>query len=274
MEEELAKIGRERYTPIEPPLPLLNEDPTMLAIMINDVHYGAEMYQEDGEKRRFQEYASQIKRIADRHHASVGCVFLMGDLISGMIHKSIQVTNRESVITQVMRVSELVADFLYEMEHIFDEVRVYSVPGNHSRIDKKEDALIVERLDDIIYWYAKGVLAEHKKIGFWDSGSTLCEAVMCKQRYVAVHGDYDEFTDAGCMKLVAYLGYKPKAVFYAHRHTIGMREYNGVMQIQSGSMCGSGDDFTIRKRLTGDPALSVCVVTNNGIDALYPVNLS
>lgn len=157
LEEELAKIGRERYTPIEPPIPFLDEDQTMLAIMVNDVHYGAVMYEKDEEQRRFREYAAQIRRIADRHHAGIGNVFLMGDLISGMIHKSIQVTNRENVIAQVMRVSELVADFLYEMEQIFDEVRVFSVPGNHSRVDKKEDALIVDRLDDIIYWYCKGV---------------------------------------------------------------------------------------------------------------------
>ena len=76
------------------------------------------------------------------------------------------------------------------------------------------------------------------------------------------------------MKLVSYLGYKPKAVFYAHRHTVGMREYNGVTQVQSGSMCGSGDDLTERKRLVGDPSLSVCVINEGGIEALYPVNLA
>ena len=97
---------------------------------------------------------------------------------------------------------------------------------------------------------------------------------MCKQRYVAVHGDYDDFSDSGCMKLVSYLGYKPKAVFYAHRHTVGMREYNGVTQVQSGSMCGSGDDLTERKRLVGDPSLSVCVINEDGIEALYPFNLA
>lgn len=274
LEEELRKIGRERYVPIEVDVSELDDDPCALAIMVNDVHFGASMYGRDEEAARFQLYVKKILAIAERHHANTAHVFLMGDLISGMIHKSIQITNRESVIQQVMRVAELVADFVYELEDIFDKVRVYSVPGNHSRIDRKDDALLDDRLDDLVFWYVRGVLAEHSKIMFEYRGSTLCEAVICRQMYVAVHGDYDEFTDAGCARLVSYLGYKPKAIFYAHRHTVGMREYNGVLQIQSGSMCGCGDDYTEKKRLKSDPALTVCVINEDGVESVYPVKLS
>mgnify|MGYP006386250989 CR=1 FL=1 len=62
-------------------------------------------------------------------------------MISNSIHKSIAITNRENVIEQVIEASEIVTSFLAELSKHFNNVTVASVVGNHSRIDKKEDAL-------------------------------------------------------------------------------------------------------------------------------------
>lgn len=276
LEDELKQIGKKRYEPWYRPDVLREQGDTELVIMLNDIHYGSMLYRPGGEYNRVQTYVMEIAKMAKRHNASEASVFLMGDLVSGMIHRSIQVTNRENVISQVMGAAELVADFLYEMESLFEHVRVYSVPGNHSRIDKKNDALIDDRLDDLVWWYANGVLRDHPRISFVESNPTMVQASVFRgmHRVVAVHGDYDEFTDAGCAKLVSYLGYSPTAILYAHKHTAAMREYNGVVQIQSGAMCGSGDDLTTRLRLKGIPSQSVTVMGEKGVEAVYNVKLS
>lgn len=276
LEEQLKEIGKKRYQPWIRTDMLREQGDTELVIMLNDIHYGSMLYSPGGEYNRMQTYVMEIRKIAQRHKATDASVFLMGDLVSGMIHRSIQVTNRENVIKQVMGVSELVADFLYELEGIFEHVSVYSVPGNHSRIDKKEDALIDDRLDDLVWWYASGVLQNHKRIRFVESNPTMVQAGVFRgmHRVVAVHGDYDDFSDAGCAKLVSYLGYCPTAILYAHKHTSAMREYNGVVQIQSGAMSGSGDDLTTRLRLKGIPSQSVVVMGEKGIEAVCNVKLS
>lgn len=276
LEEQLKEIGKNRYQPWYRPDVLRGHGKSELVIMLNDIHYGSMLYRPGGEYNRMQSYLIEIRKIAARHNANEASVFLMGDLVSGMIHRSIQVTNRENVITQIMRVAELVTDFLYELESMFDTVRVYSVPGNHSRLDKKEDALVDDRLDDLVWWYARGVLHDHNGIQFVESNPTMVKAGIYKGMHsvVAVHGDYDEFTDAGCAKLVSYLGFSPTAILYAHKHTAAMREYNGVTQIQSGAMCGSGDDLTTRLRLKGNPSQSIAVMGEKGVEAVYSVKLA
>ena len=44
--------------------------------------------------------------------------------------------------------------------------------------------------------------------------------------------------------------------------------------IRSGSFCGTGDDFTVSKRIYGEPQQMVVVVNDNGVMACYPVDLN
>lgn len=277
LEERLNEIGARRYD-FNPSAVSSNDfrsSEADLIISISDIHYGAKMYDaEDSEADRMQRYFDRILEIRKRHQAQNVHILLMGDLISGMIHRSIQVSNRENVITQVIQASELIADFLYALGQEFQNVNVYSVAGNHSRLDRKEDALLDDRLDDLICWYTKGVLRNQQNIQFHPSMPTMSKMRIRGRYYVAVHGDYDEFTDAGCAKLISYLGYCPDGIFYAHRHTAASREYNGVTQIQTGSMCGDGDDYALTKRLKSRSEQTVCVVDKDGIRCMYNVKLS
>ena len=51
------------------------------------------------------------------------------------------------------------------------------------------------------------------------------------------------------------------------------RNINQVRVVQSGSLCGSGDEYTRQKRLTGEPSQTVLVVNENGIKCHYPIVL-
>ena len=44
--------------------------------------------------------------------------------------------------------------------------------------------------------------------------------------------------------------------------------------VRGGSLAGSGDAFTIEKRLSGKPSQMVCVCSSAGIEAYYPVELN
>ena len=96
---------------------------------------------------------------------------------------------------------------------------------------------------------------------------------LCNQ-YLLVHGDFDSFSEQGVSKLVMMIGYKPTAILYGHLHRCSLDDVGGVKIVRSGSFCGTSDDFTVSKRITGSPQQMVCVVNKNGIDACYPVSLS
>lgn len=88
--------------------------------MLSDIHYGIAFdcysgkYDSAIARERVMRYADEIIHVGRLHRASHCYVSLMGDLISGVIHTTIRVENRENLIEQVVGVSELVSDFLYK----------------------------------------------------------------------------------------------------------------------------------------------------------------
>lgn len=70
-----------------------------------------------------------------------------------------------------------------------------------------------------------------------------------------------------------FIGYIPYAVLYGHLHTCALDEVNGVKMIRGGSLAGCGDQHTVEKRLTGKPSQMVCICTDKGVQAFYPIEL-
>ena len=91
--------------------------------------------------------------------------------------------------------------------------------------------------------------------------------------YIGCHGDYDAFSKNGVANLILMLGFVPYAVTFGHMHTCAVDEANGIKMIRGGSLAGSGDSYTIEKRLSGKPSQMVCVCSEKGVDAYYTVEL-
>lgn len=278
MEEQLRAIGRTEFPVV---VHRNYSSDTDLLVILSDLHIGQTFSSAWGEynteiaKRRLSELLDKIVDIAERHESENIYISIQGDLISGAIHKQIAITNRENVIEQVKLASELISSFCYELSTIFNNVFISNVAGNHSRIDRKEEALHNERLDDLIGWIIKQMLSHVDNIIMLDNkiDNGIATMEIRDNLYVAVHGDYDAFTPAGLANLITMLGYRPYAVTYGHKHTSAVDEYNDVKMIRGGSLAGSGDDFTVEKRLRGKPSQMICICTKNGVEAYYPVEL-
>ena len=253
-----------------------------LLVILSDLHIGAAFSSEWGEynsdiaTRRLNQYIREIVKIAERHNSENCFVSIQGDLISGNIHKSIQVTNRENVIDQIKIAANLITDFCFELSNYFKKVTITNVSGNHSRIDKKEDALHSERLDDLIGWIVKNSLSHINKITFKENNLDIGIASIDirGKEYIAVHGDYDSYSSSGVSNLCMMIHRIPYAILYGHLHHCSVDEINGVKMVRGGSLAGSGDAFTIEKRLSGKPSQMVCVCSSAGIEAYYPVELN
>lgn len=282
LEDIISKQGKVDYKPLKPEerQAIQIKSDNDLVVMLSDLHIGQTFasawgrYDLEVAKDRMQQYLHKIIEIKDRHNSENCFVTLQGDMISNSIHKSIAITNRENVIEQVIEASEMVTSFLAELSRYFNNVTVASVVGNHSRIDKKEDALKDERLDTIIEWYAKSKLEDFENIEFVDAfDNTFTSFVVRDKVYFVVHGDYDQMNQNGLAKLSMMAGFFPYCVLFGHKHFPATTEINGIKLVQSGSLPGSGDDHTIELRLSGKPSQTVLVCTDKGIECNYTVEL-
>lgn len=247
--------------------------------MLGDIHYGIAYdslggkYSPEIAAARIQAYAEQI--ISYCRKVNTCRVVLMGDLISGIIHKTIQVENRETIPNQVIGVSRLVSWFIERMCQNFGTVYVYSVSGNHSRLnDDAMTALRAERLDALVPAYCKAELGNYPNLTFVDGkDETIAMFKTHGKTFVAVHGDFDANPATSAERISNQIGHKIDYMLSGHMH-VAQCEFQNINLIRNGSVCGSGDEYTMKKRLFGPPVQVAFTIDEHGsIVQLFPMRL-
>lgn len=252
-----------------------------IIVSLNDIHYGADIhnawctYNSDICAEMFSKYLDDILDIANTHNAENCVVVGAGDFISGNIHYSIAVTNKENVIQQIMGVSELIAQFISKLSQHFKTVKFISVPGNHSRINpNKKETLTDERLDDLIEWYVKARLQDFDNVIIDDTHKKDATMSLFKLRgktYCVVHGDYDD-TPSKIQSLQTFAQEPVYAVLSGHMHHNKVDSVQGIHTYMAGSFLGL-DDYCVQKRIYGRPEQMVCVCDCNGVICHYDISL-
>ena len=252
-----------------------------LLVSLNDIHYGANVqnywntYNSDVCRDMMCKYLDHIISIGETHKSENCIVWANGDEISGNIHQSIAVTNKENVIEQIKGVSELIAEFLAELSKHFRQVVFVSVAGNHSRIEPNKDkALISERLDDLVEWYLSARLQNFENIiigGGEKIDHTIYLIDVRGKMYCGVHGDFDG-SPGKVQSLQAMAGRPVYAVLSGHLHHNKTDEVQGVKTVMAGSFLGM-DDYCVPKRLVGRAEQMVCVCDESGIRCTYGIPL-
>lgn len=261
--------------------PLISYSGRDLLVSLNDIHYGAvvdnywQKYDSGICRDMFAAYLERIIQIAEETGAEDCIVWCNGDEISGNIHYSIAVTNKENVIEQITGVSELIADFLAALSVKFNRVKFVSIPGNHSRINPNKDmTLNAERLDDLVEWYLKARLLNFKNVEIGAGTRVDPTIYMIDIRgntYVGVHGDFD-CSDKNVQSLQTMVKRPVYAVLSGHLHHNRIDSVQGIKTVMAGSFLGM-DDYCVSKRIFGAPEQLVCVVTEDGIESYYDIAL-
>ncbi len=251
-----------------------------LLVSLNDIHYGANVenhwntYNSDICWQMMSKYLDNIIAIGKQHKSENCIIWGNGDQISGNIHHSIAVMNKENVIEQITGVSELIAKFIAELSKHFMHVFYVSVAGNHSRLDTKDRSLKDERLDDLIDWHLKAKLQNFKNVSIGACrkiDSTMYLMGIRGKTYVGVHGDYDGSKEK-INTLKTMSGADVYAVLLGHLHHNRIDTVQGVKTIMAGSFLGM-DDYCVTKRIYGKPEQLVCVCDKNGILCSYDIPL-
>lgn len=251
-----------------------------LLVSLNDIHYGIEIhnawntYNPDICRDMMCRYLDRIIEIGERHCSENCIVFNNGDAVSGKIHATIQIANRENVIEQVKGVSELISEFLAELSKHFKTVTYISVAGNHSRLDTKDNSPLNERMDDLIEWYLGARLQNFENIIIGASekiDSTMYLIDIRGKTYCGVHGDFDPTPNK--IPVLQTMARRPiYAVLCGHLHHNRIDNVQGVKTVMAGSFMGM-DDYCIQRRIFGRPEQLVCVCDETGIVCHYDIDL-
>ena len=283
--ESLQEIMRQEIRRFEPPEHVaVTQEPSQnhaIYAMLSDIHYGIQFsnkagsYDSDIATTRVMQYAEDICQLGFGNDIDTVYVSLMGDMISGNIHQTIRLENREDLVRQVIGASELAAAFLLRLSKSFANVYVNSVPGNHSRVDKNyEDATRGEKLDDLVTWFCKTKLERVTSVHFVENeiDSTIGMFNIFGKSYVCVHGDFDNDLAVSAMRIQRLIRQDIDYMLAGHMHVPNFRfEHTGY--IRNGSVCGSGDEYTVKKRLYSPPYQVCMIISENGVDSIHPIRL-
>lgn len=190
----------------------------------------------------------------------------LGDLIHGLIHVNARIEQEFDVVNQIVTASELVANFLNEIQQAAPHVVYRSVVDNHSRtMANKNEAIESENLSKIIDWYLQERLKE-TKIEFAndniDEGIGKFELENGKKvMFAHGHNDsinqvYQHFTGAS-QEFIDYM-------LLGHYHCEKMKTYNSSKVIVNGSIVGT-EQYALSKRLFSKPSQTLLVFEEDNV---------
>lgn len=284
--EELYELFEYELMTREPKCPIKLVDreydnESEMVVLISDVHFGAEVelpsniYNEEECINRLNELYDNIIRHGSTHNVSKIHVFLLGDLINGLIHTTTRLENKESVVDQILNFSEILADFVHKLSGNFTEVELYYNEGNHDRVfENKKDNTASDDFGRLLYKYMKLELRDVANVVF---NYPICvgEPIVteiCGNKVFASHGDKDSFKDC-VAKMSTYVGEIPDYIFLGHYHHVMEEEVNNTYVIVNGSFSGN-NEYSTSLRLCSTPMQKVMIFGTKGRICTYDVRLS
>ncbi|MCY7630010.1 hypothetical protein MH206_13285 [Bacillus altitudinis] len=158
MTEEIMDLEKKRPLTFSPP-PSSTSDKHGLALF-SDWHFGMDIdnrintFNEHVFNERVQKLTQDVINYGKSKGISTLHVANLGDLIGGLIHVSTRVQANTDSIAQTQYVTETLAEVLAKFASEFEQVKFYSVAGNHGRLSpSKNDIGIKENFEYLITWY-------------------------------------------------------------------------------------------------------------------------
>lgn len=271
---DIVKRAIEEYKPVnfDYTPSIVPDSDNDLIIHLTDVHGGVNIdspfnvFNMEVLEQRLKNYLDEIVDIQNTYKSQNAYVIIGGDLIQGLIHTNARIEAKENIVMQIMEVTDLVSNFIYELSRIFQNVEVHTTAGNHSRSTaNKEESVRGENFDLLVPFACKKDLKNIENVRFVDNYLD-CDIATFKVRghmVYATHGDKD--TAKNVVYHMTQFARKaklplPDLCYLGHRHTNGLTTVDDVKVIESGCVDGM-DSFAIEKRLVGTPEQTVTVVT-------------
>lgn len=231
-------------------------------------------FNQDIFRERVAKLISKTIEYGKFHNISTLHVFDLGDLISGIIHTTTRVANNELTVTQTMSVAEILSEMLVQFANNFDNVKLYTVLDNHSRVfANKHESVVGESFARFIPWYLKSRIVECGNVEIVDNSydEEINVATVCGKNVFAVHGHKDKLNTI-VSDLSMMLKIIPDYIFVAHWHHNIEDEVHSCDIVANQSLIGV-DSYSKDIRKTSKPAQKF-MVFSKGVGRLCTYSIS
>lgn len=253
-------------------------------LVLADWHYGMvtdniwNRYNSHICTKRVKELLEQTIRHLNTHHPNVLNIVILGDMAHGAIHTSARVASDELVCDQLIKVSELIAEFVNELLPYVPQINIYSTYGNHMRtVQDKKDNIYADNMEKIIPWWLRQRFANVEEVNVIDSEyHEFIKIDVAGNNICCVHGDLDKFKGMGVTANTLFTKLFGETVDYtvsADKHHLEEFESYDIENILVRSLCGV-DEYANNKRLYSNAGQTLIFFTkDDGRLCTYNINL-
>ena len=238
-------------------------------VLISDWHYGIEInnawniYNPQITRERVAKLRDKVIEYGRQAKLSRLHVLNLADLIAGRIHLTIRLESRIDVITQIMEVSEILAEFLIDLSQYFD-IDYYSCTDNHSRVEPdKTQSLDLESLCRITDWYLNMRVGQDINIHDNKFGQDIITLNILGHNVLGVHGDRDK-QNSVIEKMTLFTRQSYDLICTAHLHHFSADEHTGALLISNSSLMGT-DSYATKLRLHARPSQTLIIVSKDNV---------
>lgn len=281
--KELAKECVGAMPPLQPKTVDFSDNmyrSNALVVALSDFHYGLEI-SEYNNQYNVEIFYKRLEYLLSRAIEEIECngnirnviVLGIGDFIAGLIHNVIRVESRETVVQQVVAVSEALINFLYRLS-CYVPVDYYDCVGNHSRLfEDKDNCLSKESFDVLIHYILKQRFIDDKDVTIYDYtiNERIGEFDAFNKKYAFVHGDGFNINTLA-KDLSAMTKHFYEGIFIGHIHHLFIEEQNGTLVISNGTFAGN-DEYANKINKSSVPSQNMFIISDRGIEDIKTIKL-
>ncbi|HSQ89561.1 metallophosphoesterase, partial [Romboutsia sp.] len=227
-------------------------------------------------KERMSYLKQRVIQIGLENNISRIRVVCIGDIISGLIHSTIRLENREDVVTQSILASEVISELLTSLSTLF-KVDLYYVVGNHERISaNKSESLDKENFGYFILEMIKLRCNNLKGLTIHENeiDDELITFKIFKENIVATHGNNFGNLNTYIPKITSMLGYVPDYICVGHLHQPIEKSYGMTELIVNPSFSGV-DTYAKNMGLVGKAMQKLMIFSEEyGKEATFNIDLN
>lgn len=251
-------------------------------LVFSDWHYGmktANLFNEFNTEICRERVRRTVERAIERielHKCGTAHIVVLGDLYHGACHVSARVASEEAACEQLMHVSEILAQAVYEISKHVSCTYVHMTYGNHARtVQDKKDSIHRDNMERVVRWWLEERFRHDDEIRVMpESPGEFLFLDVCGHSFCASHGDLDSVQSSPrllsvlCQKTV---GVDLEYILLGDKHHRESFNELGVTAMLCGSLCGT-DDYANDRRLYSDPSQMLLIVNREcGVDAEYRI---
>ena len=229
-------------------------------LLLSDLHYGQatdnywNSYNPTEFGRRCEVLVQRVLEISKLHNVQKVNILGLGDYINGLIHTTTRLSNRESIVEQVINVSEAIATIVYRIAQEVPYVTLSMTDDNHSRMfANKNETTDKDSFVPFMKEFIKMRIKDLPNVVFIenyiDSGIVVLD--ICDCTVVGVHGDKDSMKNA-IPRMTSMLKSNIDYLCMAHYHNI-KEDTEGESELIVNGSFGGTDDYAKNLRLHSKP---------------------